>query len=95
MFLRQWFKRLKNRKVIKKFICGITTTSFALPCGMIYAAENQPSVVNMAEKTSMFDKVPADSWIYTSINKLIATGKVPRYKNQIKKEISSLVLNWL
>lgn len=45
----------------------------------------QPSTeINMATETSMFDRVPVESWIYNSINKLIATGKVPRYKNQIR-----------
>lgn len=47
-------------------------------------ASKDAAPVDMAGETSMFDRVPANSWIYNSINKLIATGKVPRYKNQIK-----------
>ena len=84
--------RLKSKKLLQKIICGLTATTFSLPA-MTYAAEENSTQgmettpaaeVNLATETSMFDRVPVDSWIYKSINDLIATGKVPRYKNQIK-----------
>ena len=64
---------------------------------MVYAAEDnesadvnvaKPTEINMATETSMFDRVPVDSWVYKSINDLIAAGKVPRYKNQIKPGVT-------
>ena len=85
--------RFQSKKLLQKIICGLTATTFSLPA-MTYAAEENsiPDVattpateVDLGTETSMFDRVPADSWIYTSINKLIATGKVPRYKNKIKQ----------
>ena len=71
----------------KRFVCAMTAMTFFAPNALSYAAqeESEPvTSVDMATETSMFDRVPRDSWIYNSINKLIATSKVPRYKNQIK-----------
>lgn len=80
---------LRSKKLLQKIVCGMTASTFCIPA-IAYAEEPnigavQPAAeINMATETSMFDRVPVDSWIYNSINKLIATGKVPRYKNQIK-----------
>ena len=78
--------RFNDRK-FQKLIASILAASMCLPVAAASAEEmgiNSNSTVNMATETSMFDRVPVDSWIYSSINQLIATGKVPRYKNQIK-----------
>ncbi|MBR1580429.1 MAG: hypothetical protein IJ668_08030 [Selenomonadaceae bacterium] len=98
MSWRNFIGRLRGKRALQKSACLITAASMCIPPALTFAAETDASMpttnldveiqpatsVDMATETSMFDRVPLDSWIYTSINKLIATGKVPRYKNQIR-----------
>ena len=93
MSWRKFVELIRERKALRKLTCAMTAATFCVPYGMAYAAQDnkteevnieKPTEVNMATETSMFDRVPVDSWVYKSINDLIATGKVPRYKNQIK-----------
>ena len=98
MKLKKLITENGKKHLFKKIICGMTATTIFMPLGVSYAAKDtqsaeekyptlvsDASTVDMAGETSMFDRVPADSWIYKAINKFIATGKVPRYKNQIRQ----------
>ena len=98
MKLKKLITENGKKHLFKKIICGMTATTIFMPLGVSYAVKDtqsaeekyptlvsDASTVDMAGETSMFDRVPADSWIYKAINKLIATGKVHRYKNQIRQ----------
>ena len=94
---REFIERMRSKRIAQRLTCSLTAATMCMPLATTFAAEEidtmqmpitndsvASTAVDMATETSMFDRVPLDSWIYTSINKLIATGKVPRYKNQIR-----------